>query len=150
MSIFKHGLETEETHRSDFRTCPFCGKVKNTSWWIDNACDLVLEPAISKPGFCAVHTECPACFEKSWAHIAFSRIDGVWAEAAEKYKDEVQRKVFKEWGECLCRKCKNLNSAELKYVAWRKCTFKAGQVNAGQVNSTGPAQMECEFFEPNE
>jgi hypothetical protein len=141
--IVRLSTDSHENHRGDFTTCPHCEHRMSSEDWELAAVELVLEPHCYKSGCVSIFSECPKCFEKSWTHERMAMFDcneawpSDWIKAVKKESERVLLLVLREWGRCICHKCKHLRSGTVEFHAWRECVL-----------GSGPAQISCDRFKP--
>lgn len=133
--------ETNESHRRDFQTCPYCDAEYDLKKWEKNAHQLVLSPLNYHKGCVALWTECGKCFEPSWVHIPFSAIrfydyfPKKWKEKVESHEKTLRIQAANNWCNKLCNNCRNLEDVDITYHAWRYCSI-----------GSGPPLTECSHF----
>lgn len=144
--IVNSSADAHIRHRETLHSCPYCDHIppKPYEWWDKNAETLVLYPAHVKVGHVALITECPKCFEKSWAHEAMHNFqpykDYIWPVEWIRKVGEIYAKIrldaLRAWAFGLCGRCHLLDNGSVDEHAWRNC-----------VKGSGPPQTECDRFE---
>lgn len=141
-------FDRNENHRIDFVSCPYCEYEMKDKEWNKIAHTLILSPRCIKDSAVSIMAECPKCFKNSWVHKPIDSFEYMeefpkkWKDAVEKIGKEKKLNALRDWGRSLCWKCKKLESAKIKFNAWRYC-----EMHGKGSHASGPAETKCGYFE---